>query len=182
MLKYIFNRYMIKMSKRYRYDIAYMQDILKADLSAFLKYLASQFMASYTGNLPAEVIFAAKLRTIIKDDCGPCTQLITNMALEANVSSEHVQHIIERNINDLPNDVALIVQFTDLVLAHDVEADSLRDKIIALWGEKGLVAISFSISSTRVYPALKYALGHGKTCSKISVNESVLKPIYYERQ
>jgi hypothetical protein len=48
-------------------------------------------------------------------------------------------------------------------------ADPLRDEIVRRWGEKALVAVALTITTARMYPTLKYALGFGKTCSKVTV-------------
>jgi hypothetical protein len=45
----------------------------------------------------------------------------------------------------------------------------LRAEIVRRWGDKALVAISLSLVTGRLYPTLKYALGHGKTCQRIIV-------------
>jgi hypothetical protein len=61
-------------------------------------------------------------------------------------------------------------RFARASLARDLEAaDPLREEIVRRWGEKGLVAISLSLMTGRMYPTLKYALGHGKACSKVTV-------------
>ncbi|WP_151704367.1 hypothetical protein [Nitrincola alkalilacustris] len=176
MIRYLFNKMLLSMNKRYDYDVSYMQDILQTDMAAFLKFMGFQTMSSHSGNLPPGPLFAARLRAIIWDDCGPCTQLVANMALEAKVSPEIVRAIITGDLSKLPADIALVVQFTELVLAHNPEADDLREEILALWGQKGLITLSFCISSARVYPALKYTLGYGKACSKVIVNDSSLAP------
>ncbi|WP_104402528.1 hypothetical protein [Vibrio penaeicida] len=176
MIKYVLNKMLLSMKNRYDYDVRYMQDILNTDFKAFLKFMGFQTMSSHSGDLPAAPLFAARLRAIIWDDCGPCTQLIVNMALESEVPSDMVRAIVDRDLDSLPEDIALVVEFTDFVLAHNPEADDLREKIVALWGKKGLIAIGFGISSSRVYPAFKYTMGYGKTCSRVTVNESALAP------
>ncbi|QPB85968.1 hypothetical protein CWC22_023510 [Pseudoalteromonas rubra] len=176
MIKYILNKMLISMQKKYDYDVTYMQDVLSADLSAFFKYLKFQSMADYRGGLPAAPLYAAKLRAILWDDCGPCTQLLVNMALEAGVPATQVSAIINKDLAALPDELAQIVEFTDQVLAHNPGADDIRPHILSKWGDKGLTAIAFSISSCRVYPALKYTLGHGKACSRVVVKEQTLTP------
>jgi len=176
MIKYLFNKILLSMKKRYGYDVGYMQDILKTDLGAFFKFMGFQTMSSHKGNLPVEPLFAARLRAILWDDCGPCTQLVVNMALEEKVSPDILHAIIDKDLNKLPEEVALVVRFTELVLAHNPEADNLREKILAIWGNEGLITIAYSISSSRVYPALKYTLGYGKVCSRIQVNDLYLAP------
>ncbi len=176
MIRYAFNKMLLAMKDRYDYDVRYQQDILKTSRGAFLKFMAFQTMSSHAGNLPVGPLFAARIRAIIWDDCGPCTQLVVNMALEAKLDPDLVRAIIDRDLNNLPEEIALVAQFTELVLAHNPEADDLREKIVALWGTEGLITIGFAISSYRVYPALKYTLGYGTACSRIQVNDSSLAP------
>ena len=176
MLRSIFNNMLLKMQKRYDYDVRYQQDILKSGLGPFLKFMGFQSMASHTGRLPVDVLYAARIRAIIWDDCGPCTQLVVNMALEAEVEEDVVKALVDRNFNRLPEHLALVVRFTELVMAHNPEADDLREGIRSRWGESGLVSIAFAISSYRVYPALKYALGYGKACSRVMINNAAIAP------
>ena len=176
MIRYMLNKILKSMQKRYDYDVNYMQDILETDLAAFIKFMGFQTLSTHSGNLPKAHLFAAKLRAIIWDDCGPCIQLVVNMALEEKVPPQIVHAIINRDLAKLPEDITLVVRFTELVLAHDPEADHLREDILALWGKQGLITIGYSISSSRVYPALKYALGYGKACHKIKIHDISLVP------
>jgi hypothetical protein len=65
---------------------------------------------------------------------------------------------------------ALAFRFARASLARDMQtADPLREEIVRRWGEKALVAIGLSLVASRMYPTLKYALGHGKACSKVTV-------------
>lgn len=176
MIRYLFNRMLLSFKKRYDYDVQYQQDILTTDLGAFLKFMGFQTMSSHGGGLPAAPLYAVRLRAIIWDDCGPCTQLAVNMALEAGLESGLIRAIIHRDIDNLPDEIKLVVCFTDHVLAHNPEADDLREQILTLWGRRGLISIGFAISSYRVYPALKYTLGYGKACSRIIVNDTSVSP------
>jgi hypothetical protein len=47
--------------------------------------------------------------------------------------------------------------------------DPLRDEILRRWGERGLTAIALSLTTGRLYPTVKYALGYGKACSRVTV-------------
>lgn len=176
MIRTVFNRMLVSMGNRYDYDVAYMQDILNSDLRGFLKYMGFQSMSSHKGNLPPGILLAARLRAIIRDDCGPCTQLMVNMAIEDGVKPAIICALINKDFDQLPDDIALVARFTELVLDHNLEADTLRDEILDVWGTEGLIAISYGISSSRVYPALKYAMGYGKACTRIDVNDESLTP------
>ncbi|WCN11900.1 hypothetical protein GV054_02145 [Marinomonas mediterranea] len=176
MLHSMFNKMLLKMQRRYDYDVRYQQDILNTGLGVFLKFMGFQSMASHAGKLPTEVLYAARIRAIIWDDCGPCTQLVVSMALEEKVEADLVRAIVDRDLENMPAHIALVVRFTEFVMAHNPEADDLREEIRSLWGENGLITIAFAISSYRVYPALKYALGYGKTCSRVTINDTAIPP------
>ena len=45
----------------------------------------------------------------------------------------------------------------------------VQHSIVRRWGEKALVSLSLGLTASRMYPTLKYALGHGKACSKVTV-------------
>lgn len=65
---------------------------------------------------------------------------------------------------------ALAWRFARASLARDMATcDPLRDEIASRWGERGLLAISMALMTARTYPTLKYALGYGKACSKVTV-------------
>ncbi len=177
MINFIGKKILKKFHNQYDYDVNYMQDILHTNRAAFLKFLGFQAMSTHAKNLPQEALYAAKLRAIIWDDCGPCTQLITDMAIQASVKPQHVKAIISRDQKKLSSETWLVIQFTEAVLAHNPEIDHLRQSIIDLWGMDGLISIAFSISTSRVYPALKYALGYGKECQLIRIKESSLVPV-----
>lgn len=176
MIRYMFNRMLLTMKARYNYDVRYQQDILQTGLTTFLKFMGFQTMAAHAGNLPTGPLYAARIRAILRDDCGPCTQLVVDMALEANLSAEIVQGIIDKDFSALPEDIALVARFTELVLDHNPEADELREQVLALWGQEGLITIGLAIGSCRVYPALKYTLGYGKACSRIQVKGRSVVP------
>jgi hypothetical protein len=38
------------------------------------------------------------------------------------------------------------------------------------WGERGLISLSFALAASRVFPTVKYALGHGKACTRLTVS------------
>lgn len=177
MIRYLLNKMLLSLKQRYNYDVQYQQDILTTDLGAYLKFMGFQTMSSHAGNLPPGALYAARLRTIVKEDCGPCTQLAVNMALEAGLETDLISAILHQDMNNLPEEIRLVMHFTDFVLAHNPEADDLREQILARWGQRGLISIGFAISSYRVYPALKYSLGYGKACSKVMVNEMSIAPI-----
>lgn len=176
MTRFLFNKMLVSMQDQYDYDVSYMQTMLQTDMKAFLKFMGFQIMSAHKGDLPSDVLFSARLRAILWDDCGPCTQLVVNMALEAKVSHHIIEGIIANRLEGLSDDVILAVRFTELTLAHNPEVDDLRDEVSHRWGKPGLITLALNISASRVYPTLKYALGYGKACSRIQVEGQSLTP------
>jgi hypothetical protein len=52
---------------------------------------------------------------------------------------------------------------------HDAAADAYREAIVKCWGRRALVSLAFAITAARIYPTVKYALGHGKACMRVVV-------------
>ncbi len=42
------------------------------------------------------------------------------------------------------------------------------------WGRKALGALAISIVTTRAFPAMKYALGHGQACVSVDIGGYVI--------
>lgn len=176
MLNVLVNRQLNRFAKRYDYDVDYLRAIAAADPMAFLRFSSIAAVSTYRRGIPPEPYFAAKLRAIVFDDCGPCTQLVVNMALEAGIDSDVIAALVRRDYAALTTTTVLVARFTDLAMAHSPDANDLREDIRTAWGERGLVSVAFAISSSRVYPALKYALGFGQACTRVAVGARSIAP------
>jgi hypothetical protein len=169
MLKFFFSRYLDKFERTWGYDASYMRDILAVSPGSFLKFAFGTAAADRTA-APTEAILAAGLAGVLAEDCGPCTQLGVDMATAGGVKAEILRAILAGDEAAMGETAALAWRFANASLARDMTiADPLRDEIVRRWGQRGLVAIGLSLVASRTYPTLKYALGHGKTCSKITV-------------
>ncbi len=155
--------------KDFGYDAGYMHELVEADVGAVMKFMKVQAISGYRKNVPEDVWYAAKITGAMHEDCGPCTQLAVTMAERANVSTTTLRAIAARDDSALPEDVRLGVEFSRAVLARDARADKLREEIVRRWGFLGLVSIAFTLIGARVYPTLKYALGHGHACTRLHV-------------
>ena len=103
------------------------------------------------------------------EDCGPCTQLGIDMAQRQGVDPAILRAIVARDYVAMPEDVALAARFTEATLHHAPEADDLREEILLRWGKRGLISLAFAMLSARTYPTLKYALGHGRACTRVVI-------------
>jgi len=169
MLKAFFSRYLDRFERTWGYDASYMRQVLAVSPASFLKFFLGTAAADRRA-APAEAIVAAGLAGVLSEDCGPCTQLGVDMATAGGVSPEVLRAILAGDEAAMGETAALAWRFAHASLARDMSlADPLRDEIVRRWGEKALVAIGLSLVAARMYPTLKYALGHGKTCSKVTV-------------
>ena len=177
MLKALFSRYLDAFERTWRYDAGYMRQILAAAPWTFLKF---SFITGAVDRraAPGAALAAAGIAGTVTEDCGPCTQISVDMAQAGGVKPEVLRAILAGDEAAMGEDAALAWRFTRASLARDMAAcDPLRDEIVRRWGEKGLVAIAFAITTARMYPTLKYALGHGKACSKVTVGGEAVAPL-----
>jgi hypothetical protein len=85
--------------------------------------------------------------------------------------------ILSDNPDAMPPDAALAWRFTRATLAHDPAADDYREVIAERWGRRAVVSLAFAITAARIYPTVKYALGHGKACMRVVVDG---KPVMFD--
>jgi len=62
------------------------------------------------------------------------------------------------------------------LVAHDLAADETRAEIERRWGKRAVISVAFALSASRFFPTLKYALGHGKACTRIVVGDAIITP------
>jgi len=169
MLKTFLTRQIDKMERTWSYDASYMRHVLRASPSTFLKF---GFVTGLVDRkaAPAAALAAAGIAGTLNEDCGPCTQISVDMAAAGGVKPQVLRAILAGDEAAMGEDAALGWCFARASLARDMEtADPLRDEIVRRWGDKGLVAIGMAITTARMYPTLKYALGYGKACSRVTV-------------
>ncbi len=169
MIKWILKRAIDRFEREWKYDASYMRDIIDASPRAAWLFSRAAALGQFRRDVPIEPWYAAGITAVRHEDCGPCTQLGVEMAERAGVSPAVLRALLADNPDAMPADVALVWKFTRATLAHDVSADGYREAIVKRWGRLALVSVAFAITAARIYPTVKYALGHGKACMRIVV-------------
>jgi len=170
MLGWLVRRQIAKFERNFDYDLTYARDIYDASPRAFFRFARISGIAEHRENVPREAWFAAKIAAAMAEDCGPCTQLVVTMAEREGVSPRTLRAILAGEQGALPPDARLGFRFANAVLARDVaEGDRLRDEVVSRWGRKGLVTLALTIAASRIFPAVKYGLGHGQACVRVLV-------------
>ncbi len=174
MLKLYLHSYIAKMERAFGYDGAYMHEILEASLPAFLKVALFQAMSSHRDGVPREAYFAAKLAGALSEDCGPCSQLVVDMALKDGVDAKIIASLVRGDVEQAGADAALGFRYGMAVATNSRDAAILAEEAVRKYGKRGLVSLAFSVASARVYPTLKRGLGHGAACQKIVVFDETI--------
>ena len=169
MLTWLMKRRLDAFERDTGYDVTYVREMLDADVKAVMTLFKVQGMARYRKDVPREPWYAAALVGVLAEDCGPCTQLGITMAEREGVNPDTLRAIVAGDLRAMPDDVVVAYRFAKASLAHNPAADELRREVVERWGQRGLISLAFALTSSRVYPTVKYALGHGKACTRLTV-------------
>lgn len=160
---------------RYDYDTTYMNHVADTSAAAGLRLSLLPLYSQFHGPNEARDVWAGAMLGSTQDgDCGPCLQLVVDMAIEAGVAADQIALCLDGQSNSA-GDVGLGFRFSQAAITDGLELDTLRDKIETRFGAAALTAVSFAASSGRIYPVLKRGLGYGKTCSRVTVQTRVIE-------
>src|SRR5215475_7588326 len=179
MLKWLFRRGVSALERQWKYDASYVREIIDASPLAAWRFFGAARLGHYRRDVPLEAWVAAGITAVRSEDCGPCTQLGTAMAERQGVRPEILRAILTDEVAAMPDEVALAWRFTKATLAHDPAADDYRAEILERWGRRAVVSLAFAISGSRIYPTVKYAMGHGKACTRVVVGGT---PVVFDRE
>ena len=169
MIRWILRKGLSKFEREWNYDASYMRDLIDASPRSAWLFSRAAALGRFRRDVPLDVWCAAGLTAVRHEDCGPCTQLGITMAERAGVSPVVLRSILSDNPDAMAPDIALAWKFTRATLAHDPAADVYREAIVKKWGRRALISLAFAITAARIYPTVKYALGHGKACMRVVV-------------
>jgi hypothetical protein len=161
-------RYLVR---HYRYDIRYLEFVLDCAPGTYYRFFKVFALASRREGVPLNAFYAAKLVGARHEDCGPCTQLVTDMALAAGVSSKQVEAVLEYDVSSMHADTALAVRFATAVVEQSAALPAARAEVHRAWGDAGVVGLSFATQVGRLFPMLKGALGFAEQCQRITIGQ-----------
>jgi hypothetical protein len=169
MRSWIARRMLRATSKRYGYDTSYLEMMLDQSPSAFFKFASVMKAAAHREVVPVATSFAAKLVGALAEDCGPCTQLCVDMALEAGMPKDQIEAVLRRDPRAMDSETILGFRFADAVARRSADDDEFRDAVRALWGDKGVIDLTMALQMGRMFPMVKAGLGYAKECRRVSV-------------
>lgn len=169
MMRWLFRRTLGAFERQWNYDASYLREIIDASPRAAWRFMNAARLGNYRRDVPIEALVAAGITAVRSEDCGPCTQLGTAMAERQGVRPDILRAVLTDDVAAMPDDVALAWRFTKAVLAHDAAADEHRNVIRERWGPRAVVSLAFAITTARIYPTVKYTMGHGRMCTRVVV-------------
>lgn len=169
MIRWLLHKMTRQFEARYQYNGDYMHEIYDISSSAGIRLSMLPMLSQYRG--PNVDIWAgAALASTLDGDCGPCAQLVVDMALEASANPEHLSRCVQGNPASAEA-VGLGFRFAQAAINDLPEANDLREEIIAGYGKEASLAAAFAAATSRAYPVLKRALGKGSACAVLNIGE-----------
>jgi hypothetical protein len=169
MRSWIARRILRATSKRYGYDTSYLDMMLKVSPSAFFKFASLAKASNHREVVPVEASFAAKLVGALAEYCGPCTQLVVDMALEAGMPNDQIEAVLRHDPRAMNSATILGFRFADAVVRRSPDDEEYRDAVRAEWGEKGVIDLTLALQMGRMFPMVKAGLGYARECRRITV-------------
>lgn len=176
MMRWLVNRVLEVAMRRYDYDVSYMRAMYAASPSAFMRFNKVAALARHREAAPMEAHEAARLVGTLVEDCGPCTQLVADMAREEGMADDQIAAIIAGDLAAMSADTALGYRFARAIVAHLSEADDLREEVRARWGDKGVLDLTLGTQMSRTYPMIKVGLGFAKSCGPVRIGSTTVLP------
>lgn len=168
MLRWLIRRKLDSEEKRLGESMDYLRYVVDVSPAAFIRFASIMPFANARKRLPPEAWFIAQVVAAKREDCGPCLQITVNLAREAGVEAGLLRWAVDGDFDELPEDLADVARFADSVVDAS-DDDSLRSKLVARYGERGLVEIAYAIASSRIPPTVKRSLGYAKSCKSVDI-------------
>jgi alkylhydroperoxidase family enzyme len=176
LLDWIARRQMAAFEKKFAYDLGYARELLQTSPRAFWKFSLLSPMGQHREGVPASAWHAAKIVGARAEDCGPCVQLVVDMARADGMHDDMIGAVLRDDLPAMDTDTSLGYRFARAVVARDVQALDLREEVIRLHGPKALASLALGLTASRMYPMLKMALGHGHACVRVRVGAQTVEP------
>jgi hypothetical protein len=171
MLKWFLHKYVRRMERRYGYDATYLHELADISTDAFRRFGKMQTAGgTYRDGVPASAWFAAGIAGALFEDCGPCVQIATDMAVEEGMKGEIIAALLSGAATDA--DAQLGFDYGGALLRGSENLDPLREIIENKWGKTALIALTFRAMTARNFPVLKRAMGHAKTCQRVRIGDA----------
>ncbi len=151
-------------------SVDYLRDMFRASRGAVVKIALFLPLAAHRKAAPADLCHAARLVAVLAEDCGPCAQIVVNQARKDGMDRGAIRALLAGRPDRLPESLRQAHDFAQAVLARDAGAAALRQALAERYGDAAVVDLALAIATARVFPTVKWAMGHGVSCALVEVD------------
>ena len=165
MLARFVERQIVVTEKQLGESADWLRDLFAASRSGFFKFALFMPLSRHRAAAPKELNHIARIAAAASEDCGPCLNITIRFALSDGVGRDVARAAALGRTEELSEDGALIWRYASAVSKAEAEANVLAAEVEARFGRPMLVDLALAISTTRVFPTMKRALGYAQSCS-----------------
>ncbi|MEM9180174.1 MAG: hypothetical protein AAGA89_10700 [Pseudomonadota bacterium] len=167
MIKWLLRRGARTFGKTYDYDVSYMLDVINTSTGAGARLSAFPLISQYRGpKAAAQIWMGAIFASTLEGDCGPCAQLVVDMAQAAGADTMDLKRCFDGD-PEQAGDIGLGFRFAMAAIHGHLDVDDLQAEIETRYGRQAVVAASFAAATGRFYPVFKRGLGYGHACHQL---------------
>jgi alkylhydroperoxidase family enzyme len=155
--------------KRLGVSMDYLRHVYDHAPDAFWKFTKFMPAAQHRQKLPPAPYHVARLVATRHEDCGPCVQIVVNLAKEDGIEPAILSAALAGKVEELPESLQDVYHFTEAVVNASGDDEEYRDRLRKVFGEEAVVELALAIATCRVFPTLKRALGFAQSCSAVKV-------------
>lgn len=171
MVRAIGSRAVERFGDRYGYDVQYMRDMLDSAPALFVGLGRISSVARKPRYTSTSAFFAAKIVGALSEDCGPCVQLVVDMAREAGMDDGEIRAVVSGEIQGLPEDTRLGAELALEICRASDRLTRARQAVQVRWGPAGVAELSLTVALARLYPTLKRGMGYAQRCEQVHVGD-----------
>ncbi|MEO1187461.1 MAG: hypothetical protein AAFW60_00195 [Pseudomonadota bacterium] len=168
MIKWLLRRGARAFGKSYDYDVGYMLDVIDQSAGAGARLSAFPLISQYRGPKAAQKIWVGAIfASTLEGDCGPCAQLVLDMAIEAGADPADLKLCFDGD-PQRAGEIGLGFRFAMAAIQGQLEGEDLQADIESKYGRRAVIAASFAAATGRFYPVFKRGLGYGHACHQLN--------------
>ena len=142
----------------------YLADLAQAGGFAVEKFQHAMVLTGHRHHAPVDLVHMARLGSIRAEDCGPCVEIVREMALADGLDADRVRNALIGRPDSAEDERAFV--FGGAIASGDaLLADELGAQIEALYGRNVRTEMTLAAASGRLFPAIKRGLGHATSCA-----------------
>jgi len=164
MLKKIAHALIRKAEKRVGVTFDYVHAIADASFSLLNRYNRLFGFLDPNHFVSKDAYHVARLRGAISADCGTCVEAEINLAQQAGVDANLIDHVLSATYMALPEALAATARLADAVTGSRIDDPDAREVIRNEFGEEGLIELCFAMNGAALLPGIKRGMGYATGC------------------